>query len=638
MNTQQLTNRLSEAVSHHKAGRYDRAEAIYRQLAPLAKTGVIYDLWGQLAEVQARYEDALRFYAQAMRLDERTVGIALRIANVHIALGRPAEAEKTLRRYLQKYPESAEAWNALGYALKLLGRLPEAMGCHERAVKINPEFIDGWVHYGLTCALLGKNFQALQYHEKALAIRPDFALARYGRAETLHKVYRLEEAIADYDAFLKVQPRHLEAYSYRLFALENLETMSPEKLFAEHVAYGKIVGTGPAMLPGYDLSPDKRLRVAILSPDFRTHSCAYFIEPLLQHLDRSQFEVYLYHDHFSEDAISARLKKLAAVWRNFVGQPHGVVEKIVRADRPDIFIDLTGHIGNTIRLPMLAKRVAPVQITYLGYPDTTGVPAIDFRFTDPIADPVGEADKLATEKLVRFAPVAWAYQAPVDAPDVVPPPLATGADHVTFGCFNSPTKFTDSLFRAWAMLLTRVPNARLLLKGRDFEEEPVRKYILHRLGAQGVPLDRIDLLPRTPLTSQHLPQYGMVDVALDTFPYNGTTTTCEAMWMGRPVVTLRGNRHAARVGASLLTAVGHPEWIARDAEEYVEIAMKLAQDPARLATESARLRGQIIASPLMDHVRQSARFGIALRACWIARCAGQVMSATAEANASLASL
>ncbi|HVU33139.1 MAG TPA: tetratricopeptide repeat protein [Opitutaceae bacterium] len=618
MTPQQLSQRLNEAVAHHKAGRLERAESIYRQIAPLAKMPLVYDLWGQLAEQQGRVEDAIRCYSQACRLHPAGVPVTIRLASALITSGRPAEAEKAVRLVLDKAPNSPEAWNALGFVLKLRGHLSAATVCHQRAITLKPDFVDGWVHYGLTLGLMGRPYMALLQHEKALELNPNHARARYGRAESLQKVYRMEEAIRDYDTYLKVEPQNLEARSFRLYALQNLDTLSREELFAEHCLYGKLAGKGPATLSGYDLSPNRRLRLAILSPDLRTHSCAYFIEPLIAGLDPAQFELYLYHDHFTEDAMSARLKKHAAVWRNFVGQQNAVVEKTIRADKPDILIDLAGHIAAMIRLPIFAKRLAPVQITYLGYPDTSGVAAMDYRFTDAIADPPGESDWFAVEKLVRFAPVAWAYQPPVDAPEVAPLPCREGGA-ITFGCFNSPTKFTDSLLTAWGRLLVQVPNSRLLLKGRDFEEAPVREHVLKWLQTCGIDTARVELLARTMGTPEHLAQYARVDIALDTFPYTGTTTTCEALWMGRPVVTLCGQRHAARVGASLLRTVGHPEWIVGTPDDYVQRAVDLARAPAALAAISAGLRSDLQRSALLDHAGQSACFARALRECWVAK-------------------
>lgn len=628
-----LNDRLNEAIAHHNAGRFDRAEAIYRQLATLApRTAQIFHLWGQLAEQQNRFEDATRLYTRALSIAPDGVSTAVRLANVLIATGRIADAEMTLRRVLQHAPQSPRAWNTLGFVAKLRGRLADAIACHRKAVELDPKFADGWCQLGLTLGTASKNYRALECFDRALTLDPQWALARYGRAQALHKTYRTAEAIREYNAFLQLQPQHFEARSFRLFALQNLEDVSREQLFAEHRAYGDAIGAVATERRDHDYSPNKRLRVAVLSPDLRTHSCAYFLEPLLRHLDREQLELVLYHDHFVEDAMTARLRALASVWRNFVGQPNASVERTIRADRPDMLIDLNGHVANTIRLPLFARRLAPAQITYLGYPDTTGVPNMDFRLTDGIADPQGEADRYATEKLVRFAPTAWCYQPPADAPHVSPPP-SIAAGTVTFGCFNSPTKFTDALFATWAELLSAVPNSRLLLKGRDFDEVEVRIHLLNRLLVAGVPLDRVELLPRTQTTAEHLAHYARVDVALDTFPYNGTTTTCEALWMGRPVVTLAGDRHASRVGASLLTAIGRREWIASTRSRYVEIARMLATESAGLVRCSEQLRDCMQCSALLDAAAQSARFAAALRNCWLDKIAAIRGDATTATDA-----
>jgi predicted O-linked N-acetylglucosamine transferase (SPINDLY family) len=517
-------------------------------------------------------------------------------------------------------PDFHEGWDNLAYCLKTQDRLAEAVACHEKAVAFKPGYAIGWFNFGLTLSLLGRETEALACHERALAADPNYALARYGRAQALHQMHRLEEAVADYGWFLEQKPDHHEARSYRLFALHNLDRITPGQLFEEHVAFGRAVAVNPPpSAPPRNPDPARPLRVAVLSPDLRAHSCASFLEPLLRHLDRKNFELYLYHDHFREDAVSQRLKTHAAVWRNVIRQPGPALEKIIRADAPDILIDLAGHTGMTNRLPLFARRLALVQVTYLGYPNTTGLAAMDYRFTDEIADPIGEADRLATETLVRFAPTAWAYQPPAEAPQPVEPPcLQRGA--VTFGCFNNLAKISDATIALWARVLAAVPGSRLLLKGRGLGDEAVRARYLARFERLGLPAARVEWLERTAGAAEHFALYGRVDIALDTFRYHGTTTTCEALWMGVPVVTLAGDCHMARVGSSLLTAIGRPEWIARHADDYVRIASRLAADPAHLVRMRRDLRATLQTSPLLDHAGQAARFGAALRSCWVARC------------------
>jgi protein O-GlcNAc transferase len=307
------------------------------------------------------------------------------------------------------------------------------------------------------------------------------------------------------------------------------------------------------------------------------------------------------------------LRAHASLWRNFVGLPHGVVEKQIREDAPDVLVDLAGHTGFN-RLPVFAQRVAPVQISYLGYPNTTGLAAMDYRFVDAVSDPTGEDQRFHTERLFRFAPTAWAYEPPVSAPEVSPAPCTRGGP-IAFGSFNNFAKVSAATVELWARVLEAVPDSRLVLKGHGLHLAEVSPTIARRLEKLAVDPARVQLLGRTPNLASHLSVYAEVDVALDTVPYNGTTTTCEALWMGVPVVTLRGDRHAARVSASLLTAAGHPEWIASSKDEYVHIATTLAKDPARLSALRTTLRNDLRQSALLDHAAQAKRFGDAIFTC-----------------------
>jgi protein O-GlcNAc transferase len=620
---------LQDGVALHRAGRLSQADALYRRvLAVQPRHFDALHLSGTIAIQQSRAEEAVDLLTRAHRAAPKNAVCAMRLGLALTSVGRPRDAEPVARLAVQLDPKIPEGWDNLAFCLKTLDRLGEALECHQRAVSLKPDFAAGWYNYGLTLSLYGNLAQALRCHERALAADPSYANGHYGRAQALQQSHRIDEAIAAYGRFLELQPNHHEAQSYRLFAMHNLDTMTREELFAAHVAFGRGVES-PAVPTFPNLAePTRRLRVAFLSPDLRAHSCAYFIEPLLQHLDPRDFEIYLYHDHFREDAVSERLKARAVVWRRMVGQLGPQIERTIRTDAPDILIDLAGHTGMTNRLPLFAKHLAPVQITYLGYPNTTGLPAMHYRFTDAVADPVGEADAFATEKLVRFAPTAWTYQPPAFAPQPNVPPCTTGQPF-TFGCFNHLRKFTDSTLRLWAQMLAGVPGSRLVFKGRGLSDEEVRSRYHARLWAAGLPIERVDMLEHTAEPKDHLALYHGIDVALDTFPYHGTTTTCEALWMGVPVVTLLGDRHVARVSASLLEAVGHPEWIAATPDDYVRLAVGLASNPARLAEIRAALRGELQRSPLLDHAAQSARFGAALRQCWQEWCATRSVSTAA---------
>lgn len=615
----QLQRLIQDAIEHHRAGRLDQAEQLYarvRQVLPNNFEAV--QLSGVVALQKGRPAQAAELLFRALKIDPRSAVCAMRLGVALTSSGRLAEAERYSRLAVQLDPRYAEGWSNLATCLKTQDRLHEAIDCHHRALTLKPDFAMGWYNYGLTLSIFGRFAEALRAHERALAADPGYAKGHYGRAQAYQQSYRIPEAVAAYDRFLELEPACHEARSYRLLALNNLDTLTRAELFAEHRKYGEAVGRFPVPAFRATLEPDRRLRVAILSPDLRAHSCAYFLEPILQHLDRGSFELCLYHDHFREDEVSARLKPLAAVWRNFVGQPNAEVERLIRADAPDLLIDLSGHTGLTNRLSIYARHLAPVQINYLGYPNTTGLEAMHYRFTDAVADPVGDADAYASETLVRFAPCAWTYQAPADAPAVGPAPAAERP--VTFGCFNNLGKINDTTLALWGRVLAAVPGSRLLCKGWNLDEETPRRQCLARFAAAGIPAERLELSPRTAGVNEHLLHYHRADVSLDTFPYHGTTTTCESLWMGVPVVTLAGERHASRVGASLLETVGHPEWIAATPDDYVRIAAGLAADRAALTRIRAGLRAEMQASPLCNHAGQGRRFGDALRRCWREHC------------------
>jgi predicted O-linked N-acetylglucosamine transferase (SPINDLY family) len=620
MNPAQLQRLIQEAVAHHHAGRLEQAAGIYQRIRQILPNNFdAVQLLGVIALQQGKPAEAAELLARAFKLNPKSAVCAMRLGVALNCSGRAVESEHFSRLAVQLDPNFAEGWSNLAASLKSLDRLREAIECHHRALTLKPDFAMGWYNYGLTLCLFGRFMEALRAHDRALAADPTYAKGHYGRAQAFQQSYRIPEAIEAYDRYLELEPGCHEARSYRLLALNNLDTLSREQLFAEHVKFNRAAGTFPVPAFRQEPAPDRRLRVAFLSPDLREHSCAYFLEPILRHLDPEQFELYLYHDHFRVDAVSERFKALASVWRNFVSQPNSVVEQTIRADEPDIIIDLAGHTGMTTRLSIFARHLAPVQINYLGYPNTTGLTAMHYRFTDAVADPHGDADAFASEELVRFSPSAWVYQPPDSSPEINPLPSAAGGP-VTFGCFNNLAKINDATLALWARVLAAVPASRLLLKGWGLTDQATRQNYLARFAAAGLPSDRIDLCERTAEVAEHLSLYHRVDISLDTFPYHGTTTTCESLWMGVPVVTLLGDRHASRVSASLLTAAGHPEWIARMQDDYVRLAATLSADRPALARLRAGLRNEMKAGALCAYAGQGARFGDALRQCWRRHC------------------
>ncbi len=610
---------LQTALAHHRTGRLAEAATLYARLR--RTTPGHFDachLGGTVALQQGKPLEAIPLLRQALRTDPRSAVCGMRLGLALLAAGQIPEAERQMRRITAEHPQFHEAWDNLGMVLKSAGRIEEAFSAHQRSVEINPRYAAGWYNLGMTHSLMGHSSAALACHERVLTIDPAHPQAHFGRGQSLQQLHRIEDAISAYDVQLSRNPDHHEARSSRLLALNYRDRHPRETVYAEHAEYGDRVeaearrqASCQASSPPIDAHRDRRrLRVAFISPDLRTHSVACFLEPILAHLDRTQFEVLLYHNHYVIDAVSDRLRSHAAKWRHIVGVPDEAVAGQIREDAPDIAVDLAGHTGLN-RLPLFARRLAPVQITYLGYPNTTGLSSIDYKLTDAWADPDACADAFHTERLRRFAGCAWAYQPPVGAPD--PEPLAClTTPGIAFGSFNNFSKISDPTLTLWARVLAAVPDARLVLKSHTTTDPQ----FLSRLKECGLDPARVDLLAPARSVCGHLAMYARIDIALDTFPYHGTTTTCEALWMQRPVITLAGNRHASRVGVSLLNAIGHREWIARDADDYVRIAAALALDRTATAQISHGLRDALRASPLLDHQGQAERFGEALRSCW----------------------
>jgi len=436
------------------------------------------------------------------------------------------------------------------------------------------------------------------------------AKAHAGLGLALERLYQLEEALVSLRKALELDPRAYDARSCLLLNLHYLPDYTRDQIFAEHLAFSQSLPPAPAATPAPP-TEGRRLRIGFLSPDFKAHSVAYFIAPLLKGLDSTRFELFLYHDHAKTDWMSEFLRGLVPNWRHVAGMPEGTLETRIRADRLDLLVDLAGHTAFN-RLPLYNRRLAPVQATYLGYPNTTGVPAIDYRLSDAIADPEGESEAFCTERLVRFSSCAWAYTPPPGTPEVQSPPCQQEGAGISFGCFNNFAKITDKSLAAWGRLLEAVPGSRLLLKNHGLGDPVTQQRIRERFAKVGLPAERVELLGRMDRIEDHLACYHRVDIALDSYPYHGTTTTCEALLMGVPVITLRGDRHASRVSASLLHCVGHPEWVAGSWEQFQEIAVALATNRRALAAIRVKLRLDLLDSQLCRHGEQSRLFGEAL--------------------------
>jgi predicted O-linked N-acetylglucosamine transferase (SPINDLY family) len=387
---------------------------------------------------------------------------------------------------------------------------------------------------------------------------------------------------------LEIDPADSDARSGLLVAMHYAPDFEPERLFAEHREWGLRNEE-----PGGDATRDLP-RVGYVSPIFRgAHPISYFIAPVI----RAHREAPICYADQDRPAEFSR-----AVWRNITGWSDERLFDQIRRDRIGILVDLAGHFSGN-RLKVFARKPAPVQITWLGYPNTTGLKTIDFRLTDEIADPPGATEHLHSERLVRVPKCFLCYEPPGDAPGVHAPAQSSERPF-TYACFNKLVKVTPAAVELWASILRATPGSKLLLHhgGSAYSEwnPRTRSGLAVRFKKHGVDPQRIQIVPFLRTAHEQLNLYGQVDLSLDTFPYNGTTTTCESLWMGVPVITLAGEVHVARVGASLLRAAGLPDWIASTPDEYRRLAIDAAADRDRLARLRQTLREQVAASRLTD--------------------------------------
>ena len=528
--------------------------------------------------------------------------------------GRSEQAEFFLRAAVRDGAARPEFRSGLGNHLAMSGRHAEAAEAFRGALGLDADHAPAHVGLALALTKLSDLDGALSAAREALRCRPDSFEPRINLASTLVQAGRADEAIGVLREARGRFPDSVPVMTSWLITLNYAPDVPEELLASEPRRLRALLGARPEEPLPNAPDPDRRLRVGYVSGDLRTHSVSFFLEPILERRDRAGFEAVCYSTSRKTDGTTERLRALSDGWVDAAELPGDALVDRIRADRVDVLVDLAGHT-NSNRVLALARRAAPVQATYLGYPATTGIPSIDYRIVDSRTDPPGGAERFCTERLVRLDPCFLCYRAPADAPPLGPlPAMSTWA--VTFGSFNSMPKVSDPVLDAWAAVVRSSPGSRLILKNKTLADPNARRRVTESFGSRGVTPDRLDLLPPAPTPREHLAAYGRVDIALDTFPYNGTTTTCEAMWMGVPVVTMAGRVHAGRVGVSLLSAVGLERLIGRSVEEYAATAASLAGDVAALSRLRADLRERVARSPLCDAPAFTARFEEVLRAMW----------------------
>lgn len=660
---QQIPEWFRTAMRHQQAGQFDRAEEGYR--AVLKKDRMHVDALhylGLLLSQRAEKElEAPQLWEEAVRLMRKSVDLSPNKAHYHanlaevlrrtgslsaaiesarrsialkhddaeayFILGRalqdrclPDEAETEYRRALQLAPHHVKAMTGLANVLYVLGRIPESLGFFAKAAALAPDNAEVFNDWGLVLLELHQLEESFEKTRRATELNPSFHKAWGNMARAQATLGNPDDAIRSFEHALKLNSRYALGHSNMLFVITHQPEYDNARLHAEHKRWGELHAQTHESRPhdtGRD--PNRKLRVGYVSADLREHPVAYFIEPLLERHDREQYELVCYDAAPTQapDPIRERLRSHVERWQIVGPAADALLADSIRDDAIDILVDLSGHTGGH-RLLVFPYRPAPVQMTYLGYQTTTGVPDIRYRITDAIVDPPGLTDPFHTEELLRLDAPFACYR-PIDGlPDPGPVPSASGKP-VVFGSFTKVEKFSSVTLDLWAAAMHAVPGSRLLVVAGALHSKRVSSKLRAEFDKRGIAEDRLMLQGSTSLGDYFL-KHSEIDVILDSYPFNGHTTSCHALWMGVPVISMAGDRYASRMGLALNHYLGLPELVATEVEGFARIAAGLALDTDRLVELRRTLRDRMRASPIMDEPRFVAAFEGVLRDAWTRWC------------------
>jgi len=586
------------------------------------------EIYANLAQLELdahQVPAAQQWCSQGLALDDQSAKVQFSYGNVLNSLGQYEAAASALRRALELQSDFPEALNNLGNILLSLRRHNESIATFERAIAQRSDYAEAMANLANAQREASYPDLAEKALQEAIRIKPEFAAAHSNLGNAYFDQGKLDLALESYHRGIELGQDDRDFVPNYLFALNYSPSASDADIAAEtrrlaQAKFGTISSEPVAMAPlAGDDGSKRRLRVGYVSPDLWMHPVARFLLPVLEHHDRSRFEVFAYSSRYLKDGMTSEIAKRVEHWRDVHQLDDGALADLIRADGIDLLIDLTMY-ARDCRPALFARRLAPVQITYLAYVGTTGQATMDYRITDGVLDPPEGPGLPFSEQPLRLPRCWWSFAVPppvVTIPAVVPAPcLSTGV--ITFGSLNNFVKVNEGVRALWADLVARVPGSRLVL---HIKETRARQGLLDFFAERGVASDRITLVGYQN-GSDYMATYGQIDIALDTAPFAGGTTSFDALWMGVPLVTLAGARSSSRGGASILTSLGRPEWIARTPEEYIAIAQRLAADPQALAAIRSGLRAELQASPLMDNAGFTRELEDLYRQAWEQRSGG----------------
>ncbi len=616
-NADALAN-LGNSLAHQK--RLDEAIAVYQRsiaLKPLAPA-TFFNLGNVLAELK-QYDAAIEAYRRCVALSPQFAEAYSALAEASRLQGKAAEAVPFFLQAVALKPGLALTHFNLGNAFNDLKKTGDAIRAFDQALRLSPDFVEAHTNLGNAYRDAGNPDDAMASYRRAIELRPEHVDAWANLAVVLKETGNLDAAIAAYRKVIELVPDRPAAFSNLLYTVHYHPDFDTGALAFEHARwYAKHAAPLATLFRVHsnNRDPNRRLKVGYVSPDFRKHPVGRFILPLLANHDPTAVEVFAYSNSTTVDAMTEELKSHVGTWRDIRNLSDDQAAELILSDGIDVLVDLAMHSSGN-RLLTFAKRPAPVQITYLAYCSSTGLKAIDYRLSDTYIDPPGTDESVYAEKTIRLPETYWVYQ-PIPAPEVGPCPVS-GVGHITFGCLNNFTKIHELVLAAWSQIMLGVPGSRLLLHAFEGDH---RRRVLRHLQKAGIDETRVHFLGQVP-TRHYFEAYGTIDVALDPFPYNGGTTTCDALWMGVPVVSLIGRTGVGRAGSSILHNVGLQDLVASSVHEYINIAVNLSRDQARLIELRRGLRQMMGQSALMNAGRFALNVEAAYRAAWTTWCQGQ---------------
>jgi protein O-GlcNAc transferase len=594
-------------------GKYDEAIALYQKAVALnPRYAEAYNNMGNALREKGDMTSAVAMYQKAVSLNPNLLDAVRNLANGLCVLGNLDGSIAMYKEALKLKGDHLLTYHNLATVLITAGKGEEAVAAAQSAVALRPDYAKAHQNLGNALKRANRFDDALAATLRAMELQPDMAEAYLDLGNIYKGLGRLDQAIAAYDRAEQLQPGYLPAATNKLFILNYHPGYDAAAIFREHQKWDRAYGQPllRAAKPHHnDRSPDRRLRIGYTSPDFCRHCQSLFTVPLFSNHDHANFEIFCYADVRTPDVMTDRLKTYADVWRSTFGKTETEIAEMIRADSIDILVDLTMHMANA-RPMVFARKPAPVQVAWLAYPGTTGLSAMDYRLSDPHLDPADFNDQWYSEKTIRLPDTFWCYDPLTTQPLVNElPALKTG--RITFGSLNNFCKVNDLTLDLWARVLDRVPRSRLVLL---CPEGSARARVQEKLGG------RADFVPFRP-QALYMLEYHQIDLGLDTFPYNGHTTSLDSLWMGVPVVSMIGNTAVARAAFSQATNLGMAdELVGKTPEEFVRIAVELADDLPRLNQMRRTLRPRIQQSPLMDGARFARNMESAYRQMWRTWC------------------